>query len=122
MAVPRHAAGRITATQKPVQASLDWRGRMADRVGRTAPRLAVDIESRAACTGLDTDLFFPRENSAAVDAAKAVCQGCAVMRACLMQALRTGDEFAVLGGTTPTERRLIRLRLAERKRELGVAA
>ncbi|WP_262062623.1 WhiB family transcriptional regulator [Streptomyces sp. STR69] len=123
MAVPRRTAVRLSAASKPLAASSDWRVQMADRVARTAPRLDNDIEQRAACAGHKTELFFPREtDTVAVEYAKAVCQGCPVMRACLVQALRNGDEFAVLGGTTPAERRLIRRRLAERKRETGVAA
>ncbi|MFE1288642.1 WhiB family transcriptional regulator [Streptomyces sp. NPDC058751] len=96
---------------------------MAERAARTAHRLDENIEREAACAGYDTALFFPREtDTAAVEAAKAVCRRCPVMRSCLVQALRHGDEFAILGGTTPPERRLIRRRLAERKRETGVAA
>ncbi|MEU8977625.1 WhiB family transcriptional regulator [Streptomyces sp. NPDC048309] len=90
---------------------------------RTARRLDDGVEQRAACAGHDTNLFFPREtDAAAVEYAKDVCRSCPVMRDCLVQALRNGDEFAVLGATTPTERRLIRRRIAERRGGTGAAA
>ncbi|MFF4574846.1 WhiB family transcriptional regulator [Streptomyces sp. NPDC001410] len=96
---------------------------MARRTAQAAPRLDEDIERRAACAGRDTDIFFPHaSDTRAVEMAKVMCRSCPVMQACLMQALRNGDEFAVLGGTTPDERRLIRRRLATQKREMGAAA
>jgi WhiB family transcriptional regulator, redox-sensing transcriptional regulator len=122
MATPRRTV-RIAATSKPTPGRLDWRAQMARRTAQTAPRLDEDIERRAACAGQDTDVFFPHASgTAAVEKAKAVCRSCPVTQACLMQALRNGDEFAVLGGTTPDERRLIRRQLAARKRELKGAA
>ncbi|KPI12046.1 transcription factor WhiB [Actinobacteria bacterium OK074] len=121
MATPRRTAVRLAGFSKPVSASSDWRDHMAERVARTAPRLDERVERLAACAGLDIDIFFPHEShTTAVDRAKAVCQTCPVIRECLVQALRIGDGFAILGGTTPGERRLIRRRLVRRKRELGV--
>ena len=123
MAIPRRTAVRLAASSKPIAASSDWRAQMAERAVRTALRLDFAIERRAACADHDTNLFFPREtDTAAVEYAKDVCRGCPVMRDCLVQALRNGDEFAVLGGTTPTERRLIRRRIAERRRGAEAAA
>lgn len=122
MATPRRTV-RIAASSKPTPASLDWRAEMVKRTAQTAPRLDEDIERQAACAGRDTDVFFPHaSDTRAVEMAKAVCRSCPVMQACLMQALRNGDEFAVLGGTTPDERRLIRRQLAMRKRGMGAAA
>ncbi|WP_406401617.1 WhiB family transcriptional regulator [Streptomyces sp. NBC_00879] len=96
---------------------------MADEIAHTAPRPTVIIENRAACAGYETSVFFPREGDiATVEKAKDVCRRCPALRDCLMQALRIDDRFAILGGTTPSERQLIRRRLAVRQRELGVTS
>jgi WhiB family redox-sensing transcriptional regulator len=77
----------------------------------------------AACAGVDTSVFFPRPtDAAAVEAAKDICRACPVLRPCLMQALRHADEHAILGATTPEERRLIRRRLARGRARMEVAA
>ncbi|WP_256356142.1 WhiB family transcriptional regulator [Streptomyces sp. PKU-EA00015] len=123
MATRRRTSERLAASSKPIAAPSDWRAQMAARAAQTAPRLDISIEQRAACAGEDTTLFFPHETDvAAVEHAKAMCTRCPVIGDCLMQALRNRDEFAILGGTTPAERRLIRRRLAERSRGTGVAA
>lgn len=66
----------------------------------------------AACATTDPEVFFPtgqgRDRTAAVDVAKAVCAECPVRAECLTWALDTGDAYAVLGGTTPEEREVIR--------------
>jgi WhiB family redox-sensing transcriptional regulator len=64
----------------------------------------------ASCRASDPDLFFP-VGSIALDeihAAKAVCTGCAVRRACLDFALRTNQEAGIWGGLTEEERRGLR--------------
>lgn len=71
-----------------------------------------DWTERAACRGLDPELFYPVGSSGPaveqVDAAKAVCAGCPVRTECLDWALRTGEAHGVWGGTTPEERRFLR--------------
>lgn len=71
----------------------------------------------AACRAVDPELFYPlgREGSPGYERglaeARAVCSGCPVRGACLRYALDSGDAFAVLAGTTPGQRRELRLRL-----------
>jgi WhiB family redox-sensing transcriptional regulator len=48
--------------------------------------------------------------------AKAICHGCPVVQECLEWALERGDGWAVLGGTTPKERKRIIRRLRNRKK------
>ena len=58
--------------------------------------------------GIQTDLFFPHDDSAArIDEAKAVCDGCPFIEPCLDYALHNMVD-GVWGQTTPRERRAIR--------------
>ncbi len=69
-----------------------------------------DWFGRAACLGLDTELWFPPE-SLETDAreAKAVCRSCPVAERCLAHALAAGPGLhGIWGGATRRERRLIR--------------
>lgn len=72
----------------------------------------LDWQARAACRDHDPELFFPVSEigpgARQVERAKAVCAGCPVRLDCLIGAFERGDEWAVLGGTTPTERRALR--------------
>lgn len=72
-------------------------------------------QGRAACRGLDTETFFlpdamrgPKK-VARETAAKAICQGCPVMKNCLNWALAVAEPHGVWGGTTPEERNQLRL-------------
>jgi WhiB family redox-sensing transcriptional regulator len=59
----------------------------------------------AACGPEDLELFYPEpDDQAAEQAAKALCATCPVRQPCLDMALATGDQYAILGGTTPAER------------------
>lgn len=68
----------------------------------------------AACRGVDPELFFPVSVTGPaldqVTEAKKVCAGCPVVADCLAWALRAGEPVGVWGGTTPEERRYLRLR------------
>jgi WhiB family transcriptional regulator, redox-sensing transcriptional regulator len=71
--------------------------------------------SDAACSSLDTNLFFPdpdggHETLPMVASAKAVCGECPVRQSCLEFAIRTRQLDGVWGGHTPEERRSIRRR------------
>ncbi len=89
---------------------------------------------RAACLGVDPELFFPEKGEwAKAERAKQVCRGCSVQGACLHEALNgpqaTGDEAGIFGGTTPRERRGLRRRTwsgasaaVTRERDLAVKA
>ena len=65
---------------------------------------------RAACRGVDPDIFYPASDEEA-DEAKAVCGVCPVREACLEYALVNRERDGVWGGATERERRrLIRQR------------
>lgn len=64
---------------------------------------------RAACRGQGTDSYFPHLGYDS-RAAKAVCESCPVLPACMRYALDDPDLVGVWGGCTETERREIRKR------------
>lgn len=65
---------------------------------------------RAACRGVDPDVFYPASDEEA-EAAKAICAQCTVREACLEYALANRERDGVWGGATERERRrLIRQR------------
>jgi WhiB family redox-sensing transcriptional regulator len=72
--------------------------------------------NRAACTGIDPELFFPSRGESA-DPARAVCAGCPVRAECLDHALANVEMFGVWGGTSERERRAIRRNRARAARE-----
>lgn len=63
-------------------------------------------QNRAACRGIDTDIFFPATDEEA-DAAKNICGGCPVRETCLEHALTVREREGVWGGATERERRRI---------------
>ena len=83
---------------------------------RTCTALLVGTErrewrSRAACLGVDPELFFPAAETgpvydAQVSAAKAVCRPCPVRAECLAEAL-TRIPYGIAGGLTEDERRAL---------------
>jgi WhiB family redox-sensing transcriptional regulator len=67
--------------------------------------LDLNVLQGAACGPEDLELFYPEpDDTAAEHAAKQVCAICPVREPCLDMALATGDQHAILGGTTPAER------------------
>lgn len=65
---------------------------------------------RAACRGVEPDIFYPVSDDEA-DEAKSICAGCSVREACLEHALANRERDGVWGGATERERRrLIRQR------------
>jgi WhiB family redox-sensing transcriptional regulator len=61
-------------------------------------------QDRAACYGIDPDVFFPpSEEEAAV--ALAFCNGCKIREMCLAWALKNRERYGVWGGTTEQQRR-----------------
>jgi WhiB family redox-sensing transcriptional regulator len=68
----------------------------------------------AACRAVDPELFFPVSTSGPaldqVAEAKRVCASCSVRSNCLAWALRAGESAGIWGGTTPDERRYLRLK------------
>lgn len=61
---------------------------------------------RAACRGVDPDIFYPVSEEEAVEA-KAICDQCSVREACLEYALSNREREGVWGGATERERRRI---------------
>ncbi|MFI8091117.1 WhiB family transcriptional regulator [Streptomyces sp. NPDC086080] len=75
--------------------------------------------SGAACRTEDPELFFPIGTSGPAltqtEQAKAVCRRCPVQEQCLQWALETGQSIGVWGGTSETERRALKRRIAARR-------
>ena len=77
-----------------------------------------DWRDKAACVGLDPDLFTIPEGQSWTSAwgkgraelARSVCvgRGCPVVAACLADANEMGDDWTFRGGMTPDERKAIR--------------
>lgn len=61
---------------------------------------------RAACRGVDPDIFYPVSDEDAEDA-KAICATCPVQQLCLDWALASREKEGVWGGATERERRRI---------------
>lgn len=59
---------------------------------------------RAACRGVDPDIFYPASDEDAEEA-KAICAACSVREACLEYALVNRERDGVWGGATERERR-----------------
>src|SRR6266508_4870623 len=71
--------------------------------------LDPEVVRGAACGDQDLELFYPDPgDQAAEQAAKQLCAACPVRQPCLEMALATGDQHAILGGTTPQERGRLR--------------
>jgi len=70
------------------------------------PGMNLAWRRRAACRGVDPDVFYPATDEEA-EAAKAVCGQCSVRQACLEYALSNRERDGVWGGCTERERRRI---------------
>lgn len=77
------------------------------------------------CTNEDPELFFPTSEAPdyqpQIRQAKDVCRNCPMKFACLEFALDTNDKWAILGGTTPSERTALQARRDARERKLRAA-
>ena len=75
---------------------------------------------RAACLGLDPELFFPIGNTGPAliqtEEARAVCRRCEVIDDCLSWAMDSRQEDGVWGGLSADERRALRRRNARARR------
>ena len=69
-------------------------------------------QDRAACFGVDPDIFFPIGSTGPaleqIETARRICTACEVNDECLEFALATNQEAGVWGGTTEEERRKLR--------------
>lgn len=66
----------------------------------------VSWRQRAACRGVDPDVFYPISDEDAEEA-KSICRECPVREACLEYALANRERDGVWGGATERERRRI---------------
>lgn len=70
--------------------------------------MSASWRRRAACRGIDAEVFYPdTEDEVDAAAAKAICTQCPVREACLEHALAHREREGVWGGTTERERRRI---------------
>jgi len=72
----------------------------------TALTAAATWRKRAACRGIDPEVFFPASDEDAEEA-KAICGMCPVRQTCLEHALANREREGVWGGATERERRRI---------------
>ena len=97
---------------------------MAERTSSLARLFAVEAENdwrqKAACKGLDPDMFFAsedienrQERRDREATAKAVCARCGVVEECLSYALAAGERYGVWGGLNADERRALTRRGAD---------
>jgi WhiB family redox-sensing transcriptional regulator len=74
----------------------------------------MDWSDRAACLREEPELFFPIGNTGPaliqIEEAKAVCNRCPVIDACLQFALASGQSAGVWGGLTEDERLALKYR------------
>lgn len=68
---------------------------------------------RAACRGVDPELFHPFRGESMTEAL-AICERCPVRTDCLEHALATPERVGIWGGTSERQRRVLR-----RQRRLG---
>jgi WhiB family redox-sensing transcriptional regulator len=61
-------------------------------------------QNRAACVGVDPELFFPTSRNDSAKSAKKICRNCPVRKECRQAARDNGEEFGVWGGATEQER------------------
>ena len=72
----------------------------------TALMTAASWRKRAACRGVDPEVFYPVTDEEA-GVAKAICASCPVREACLEYALSAREREGIWGGATERERRRI---------------
>ena len=68
-------------------------------------------QDRAACFGIDPDVFFPISEEEA-GPALAYCGSCRIREECLAWALKNGERYGVWGGLTEQQRRRITRQVA----------
>jgi WhiB family redox-sensing transcriptional regulator len=68
-------------------------------------------QDRAACFGIDPDVFFPVSEDEA-GTALAFCGSCRIREECLAWALKNGERYGVWGGMTEQQRRRLQRRVA----------
>ena len=87
-------------------------------------RFAARWRERAACRGMDLDVFYPERGESA-GPARRVCARCPVCQPCLEYALSNRITHGIWGGLTERERRALRsrwVRATRRERDRDVTA
>ena len=70
--------------------------------------MSATWRKRAACRGIDVEIFYPAtDEDIDAEAAKVVCGACPVRQACLEHALAHREREGIWGGATERERRRI---------------
>jgi WhiB family redox-sensing transcriptional regulator len=77
----------------------------------TEPSPPDHWQDRAACFGIEPDVFFPISEEEA-GAALAYCSVCRIREECLAWALKNGERYGVWGGTTEQQRRRLQRHVA----------
>lgn len=90
---------------------------MTVTTGQTHPETDDDWRDRAACLGIDPQVFYPTTDEEA-DEARRVCDQCAVKDECLEYALAHREKDGVWGGATERDRRRI---IRQRRRAARLA-
>lgn len=70
-----------------------------------------DWMDQASCQYVDPELFYQDDGQLSqrkAEAAVKVCRHCPVIKECLQWAFRVDDQFGVLGGMTPRDRRRLK--------------
>lgn len=83
---------------------------MNDTIALVHPLEQRGWHHRAACIGLDTEMFFLADGVNCPTHLKELCAACPVNRECLADGW--DDKHAVRAGTTPRDRRNLRRRSA----------
>jgi len=68
-------------------------------------------QERAACFGVDSDIFFPISEEEA-GPALTFCDSCRIKEECLAWALKNGERYGVWGGLTEQQRRRLQRQVA----------
>lgn len=82
------------------------RGKSIERRKDVNSQMNLSWRQRAACRGVDPDIFYPVSDEEA-GPAKTICAQCPVREACLEYALANRERDGVWGGATERERRRI---------------
>ena len=93
----------------PAPRRRNERGSLPWATHRELPPLNIpEWMEGARCRETDPEVFFPPQGTSA-KTAKKICMSCEERVTCLDWALETGqDEFGVLGGKTPPQRRKLK--------------
>lgn len=70
--------------------------------------MPVDVAlafERAACKGMDEDMFFPERGERSYVDGKRVCRECPIITTCRNWSLSKPEPYGLWGGMTPQERR-----------------